>query len=177
MSFKPNRYVLYAPGSVLHKNMSPMDSSEQIHYLKHCIFITVCNICIHVLLGFPLNTLQISLYPSSKIESNRRKPKLHLSLVSLSTIFQLYHDHQTYSQWTYVFITLDFTLYISYKTTFVKKKNCEVISKRNLIIFAPEEAEIFKDYLFTLEWFSARLLLFSYDLKTICFSDVKMIYI
>ena len=27
-----------------------------------------------------------------------------------------------YSQWTQVFVTLDFTLYISYKTTF-KKKN------------------------------------------------------
>jgi hypothetical protein len=28
--------------------------------------------------------------------------------------------------------------------------NCEVISKRILIIFAPEEAKIFKDYLFIL---------------------------
>jgi hypothetical protein len=36
-----------------------------------------------------------------------------------------------------------------------------------LIIFAPEEAEIFKDYLFILAWFSVRLPLFSYDLKTI----------
>jgi len=36
---------------------------------------------------------------------------------------------------------------MSYKTTFFKKNNCEVISKRILIIFAPEEAEIFKDYL------------------------------
>jgi hypothetical protein len=34
-----------------------------------------------------------------------------------------------------------------------------------LIIFAPEEAEIFKDYLFILAWFSVRLPLFSYDLK------------
>ena len=36
------------------------------------------------------------------------------------------------------------------KPHFSKKKNvyCEVISKRILIIFAPEEAEIFKDYLF-----------------------------
>ena len=33
--------------------------------------------------------------------------------------------------------------------------------------FAPEEAEIFKDYLFSLAWFSIRLPLFSYDLKTI----------
>jgi hypothetical protein len=30
----------------------------------------------------------------------------------------------------------------------VQKNYCEVISKRILIIFAPEEAEIFKDYLF-----------------------------
>jgi hypothetical protein len=34
----------------------------------------------------------------------------------------------------------------------------------NLIIFAPE---IFKDYFFILAWFSVRLPLFSYDLKTI----------
>ena len=46
-------------------------------------------------------------------------------------------------------------------------------SKRILIIFAPEEAEIFKDYLFILARFSVRLPLFSYDLKTIFFSDVK----
>ena len=48
-----------------------------------------------------------------------------------------------------------------------QKNNCEVISKRILIIFAKEEAEIFIDYLFILAWFSVRLLLFSYDLKTI----------
>jgi hypothetical protein len=41
-------------------------------------------------------------------------------------------------------------LYISYKTTFFKKNYCEVIFKWILIIFAPEEAEIFKDYLFIL---------------------------
>ena len=35
------------------------------------------------------------------------------------------------------------------------------------MIFAPEEAEIFKDYLFILVRFSVRLPLFSYDLKTI----------
>jgi hypothetical protein len=47
---------------------------------------------------------------------------------------------------------------------------CAVISKRILIIFAPEEAEIFRDYLFILAQFSVRLPLFSYDLKTIfCF--------
>jgi hypothetical protein len=34
--------------------------------------------------------------------------------------------------------THDFTLYISYKTTFFNKNYCEVISKRILIIFAPE---------------------------------------
>ena len=39
---------------------------------------------------------------------------------------------------------------ISYKTTFFNFFYCEVISKRILIIFAPEEAEIFKDYLFIL---------------------------
>jgi hypothetical protein len=43
-----------------------------------------------------------------------------------------------------LFVALDFTLYISYKAY------CEVISKRILIIFAPEEAEIFKDYFFIL---------------------------
>ena len=42
---------------------------------------------------------------------------------------------------------LRFTLYISYKTTFFNFIYCEVISKRTLIIFAAEEAEIFKDYL------------------------------
>jgi hypothetical protein len=31
-----------------------------------------------------------------------------------------------------------------------QKNYCEVISKRILSIFAPEEAEIFKDYLFIL---------------------------
>ena len=35
--------------------------------------------------------------------------------------------------------------------THPQKKYGEVISKRILIIFAPEEAELFKDYLFTLE--------------------------
>ena len=44
---------------------------------------------------------------------------------------------------------------------------CEVISKRIVIIFPPEGAEIFKDYLFILALFSVRLPLFSYDLKTI----------
>jgi hypothetical protein len=39
---------------------------------------------------------------------------------------------------------------ISYKTTFFIFFYCEVISKRILIIFAPEEAEIIKDYLFIL---------------------------
>jgi hypothetical protein len=36
-----------------------------------------------------------------------------------------------------------------------------------LIIFAPEEAEIFKDYFFILAWFFVRLPLFFCDLKTI----------
>ena len=60
-----------------------------------------------------------------------------------------------------LFATLDFTLYISYKTTFFQNFYCEVISKRILIIFAPEEAEIFIDYLFILARFSVRLPLFS----------------
>jgi hypothetical protein len=34
--------------------------------------------------------------------------------------------------------------------TFFQQIYCEVISKRILIIFAPEEADIFKDYLFIL---------------------------
>ena len=55
---------------------------------------------------------------------------------------------------------------ISYKTTFFKKNNCEVISKRILIIFASEEAEIFLNKN-SLTWFSVRMPLFSYDLKTI----------
>ena len=71
----------------------------------------------------------------------------------------------SYGQWTNVFVTPDFTLYISYQTTFFKQKYCEVISKRILIIFAPEEAEIFKDDLFILARFSVRLHLFSYDFK------------
>jgi hypothetical protein len=40
--------------------------------------------------------------------------------------------------------------FISYKTTFFNFFYCEVISNRILIIFAPEEAEIFKYYLFIL---------------------------
>jgi hypothetical protein len=47
----------------------------------------------------------------------------------------------------------------------IKKKYCEVISERILIIFAPEEAKIFNDYLFILAGFSVRLHLFSDDFK------------
>jgi hypothetical protein len=69
-----------------------------------------------------------------------------------------------------------------YATNFIsnhiKKKYCEVISKRILIIFAPEEAEIFIDYLFILARFSVRLPLFSYALKTIvCFLTSNLLYI
>jgi hypothetical protein len=53
------------------------------------------------------------------------------------------------------------------KSHFFKKEYCEVIFKRILIIFAPEEADIFTDYLFILAHCSVRLLLFSNDLKTI----------
>ena len=59
-----------------------------------------------------------------------------------------------------------YAIYISYKTAFFKDKYCEVISKRMLIIVAPEEADIFNDYLCIFA-FSVRLSLFSYDLKTI----------
>jgi hypothetical protein len=56
-----------------------------------------------------------------------------------------------------------------YATNFIsnhiKKKYCEVFSKRILIMFAPEEAEISKDYLFILARFSVRLHLFSDDFK------------
>jgi hypothetical protein len=38
-------------------------------------------------------------------------------------------------------ITLDFTLYISYKTTFFKKIIMKLFLNGFLIIFAPEEAE------------------------------------
>ena len=54
----------------------------------------------------------------------------------------------SYSPWMLGFVTFDFLLYISYKTTFFKNNYCLVISKWILIIFAPEETEIFKDYLF-----------------------------
>ena len=66
--------------------------------------------------------------------------------------------------------------YIFHIKPHFSKKYCEVISKRILIIFAPEEAEIFKDDLFILARFSVRLSLFSYDLKKIfLFSDVKFV--
>jgi hypothetical protein len=57
--------------------------------------------------------------------------------------------------------------YIFHIKPHFSKNYSEVISKRILIICAPEEAEIFKDYLFILALFSVRLPLFSYDLKTI----------
>jgi len=45
-------------------------------------------------------------------------------------------------------------------------------------MFVPEEAEIFKDYLFILARFSVRLPLFSYDLKTFfCFLTSNLLYI
>jgi hypothetical protein len=46
-----------------------------------------------------------------------------------------------------------------------------------LIIFAPEEAEIFKDYLLSLARVSVRLALFSYDLKTFFFLTSNLLYI
>jgi hypothetical protein len=69
-----------------------------------------------------------------------------------------------------------------YATNFIsnhiKKKYCEVFSKRILIIFAPEEAEIFKDYLFILARFSVRLHLFSDDFKRFfCFLTSNLLYI
>ena len=72
----------------------------------------------------------------------------------------------SYSQWTYVFVHPILRYIFHIKPHFSKKMYCEVNSK-NLIIFAPEEAEIFKDYLFILARFSVILHLFSYDFKTI----------
>jgi hypothetical protein len=46
-----------------------------------------------------------------------------------------------------------------------------------LAMFAPEEAEIFKDYLFLSAWFSIRLPLFYYDSKTICVFWRQICYI
>jgi hypothetical protein len=46
-----------------------------------------------------------------------------------------------------------------------------------LIIFAPEETEIFIDYLLILARFSVRLALFSYDLKTIFVFRSNLLYI
>ena len=42
-----------------------------------------------------------------------------------------------------------YAIYLIYNHIF-QKRYCEVISKRILIIFAPEEAELFKDYFFIL---------------------------
>jgi hypothetical protein len=42
-----------------------------------------------------------------------------------------------------------YAIYLIYNHIF-QKHYCEVISKRILIIFAPEEAELFKDYFFIL---------------------------
>jgi hypothetical protein len=47
--------------------------------------------------------------------------------------------------------------YIFHIKPHFQKNYFEIISKRILIIFAPEEAEIFKDYLFILARFSVRL--------------------
>ena len=57
-------------------------------------------------------------------------------------------------------------IYFIYNHIFQFFFYCEVILKRILIILTPEEAEIFKEYLFILARFSVRLPLFSYDLKT-----------
>jgi len=40
--------------------------------------------------------------------------------------------------------------YIFHINHIFRQKYCEVVSKRILIIFAPEEAKIFNDYLFIL---------------------------
>jgi hypothetical protein len=98
-------------------------------------------------------------------------------VTSLNGHYRFHYKMLKYSQRTQVFVTLDFTLYISYKTTFSIFFYCDVISKRILIIFASEEAEIFKDYLFILAWFSVRLPLFSYDLKTIFCFLTSLLYI
>jgi hypothetical protein len=68
--------------------------------------------------------------------------------------------------------------YIFHIKSHFSQKNSEVISKRILIIFAPEEAIIFKDYLFILAWFYVRLPLSFYDLKTFfCFLMSNLLYI
>jgi hypothetical protein len=58
------------------------------------------------------------------------------------------------------------------------QKNYCKVSKRILIIFAPEEAEIFKDYLFLLAWFSVRLpLVFLWFKDNFCFLTWNLLYI
>jgi hypothetical protein len=57
-----------------------------------------------------------------------------------------------------LFVTFDFLLYISYKTTFFQK---------NILKLSLEEAAIFKDYMFILALFAVILPLFSYDLMSI----------
>jgi hypothetical protein len=55
--------------------------------------------------------------------------------------------------------------YIFHSKPHLKNIYCEVISKRILIIFAPEEAELCKDYIFYFGTIFRRLHLFSYDFK------------
>ena len=120
----------------------------------------------HVLLEFPLNILEISLYTHPPL--NRVKLKKTKTTLSLSVTF---NDIPAIS-WPPDLQAMDIS--ITHPQKFVYG---EVIFKRILIIFAPEEAEIFKDYLFTLSWFSVRLPLFSYDLKTKKILTSNMLYI
>ena len=55
----------------------------------------------------------------------------------------------------------------------IKKTYCEVISKLTLIIFAPEEAEIFNNYLFILARFTLDCIYFLVISRDVLFSDVK----
>ena len=70
-----------------------------------------------------------------------------------------------------------YAIYISYKTTFFKKIIVKSFLNGFWSFFAPEEAEIFKEYFFILAWFSVGLPLFSYDLKTISFLTSNLLYI
>ena len=70
-----------------------------------------------------------------------------------------------------------YAIYISYKTTFFNFFYCEVISKRILIIFAPEEAEIFKEYLFILAWLRWIAFILAWFKDNFCFLTSNLLYI
>jgi hypothetical protein len=68
--------------------------------------------------------------------------------------------------------------YIFHIKPHFSKKLLWSISKRILIIFAPEEAEIFKDYLFILAWFSVKIaFIFLWIKDNFCFPTSNFLYI